>query len=202
MNTRESSDALPRRGGRAGRWCWQLFLRLLGWEFEGEVPNLPRFVVIGAPHTSNWDFVIAMAIIGALDLRVTWLGKHTLFRWPFRAVMLRLGGIPVDRREPHGFVARAVLAFESEERLIIGITPEGTRKRTTRWKTGFYHIAVAASVPVVPGYIDFSRRRVGMGPPMMPTGDIEADLKKLRGFYAPFADAGRRPGLFGLGEDA
>ena len=198
----ELPEAVPRRGGRAAQRCWRLFLRLLGWEFEGALPNLSRFVLIGAPHTSNWDFVIAMSTIGALGLHVTWLGKHTLFRWPFGPILRLLGGIAVDRRASHGLVAYATEALRREAHLVIGMAPEGTRKRTARWKTGFYHIAAGADVPIVPAYLDYRRRRVGTGAPIEPTGDAEADLKRVQDCYAPYARAGRWPARFGLGEDA
>ena len=195
-------EAAPRRGSRATRRCWQALLGLWGWEFEGALPNLPRFVLIGAPHTSNWDFVIAITAIGALGLRVTWLGKHTLFRWPFGPVLRRLGGVAVDRRASHGLVGFATEAFRHEEALVIGIAPEGTRRRTVRWKTGFYHIAAGAGVPIVPVYLDYRRRRMGTGVPIHPTGDAKADLKRVYDCYAPYARAGRWPALFSLGEDA
>ena len=189
----ELPASVPSRGGRISRRCWQLLLDLMGWEFEGTVPNLSRFVVIGAPHTSNWDFVVAMSIIGALGLRVTWLAKHTIFRWPLGLLLRQLGGVPVDRRKSHGLVEQATQAFSREAGLVVGIAPEGTRRRTERWKTGFYHIASGAGVPIVPAYLDFSRKRVGMGTPLMPTGDLEADLRRLKEFYAPYAHAARRP---------
>ena len=192
-------EVVPRRSGRTSRRCWQFLTRLLGWEFEGELPNLSRFVLIGAPHTSNWDFVIAMSVMGGLGLRITWLGKHTLFRWPLGAFLRRLGGIPVDRRRAHGFVGHATEAFRTEERLVVGIAPEGTRKRTEHWKMGFYHIAVGAGVPIVPAYLDYRRRRVGMGMPLIPTNDVDGDLKKLKDFYAPYARAAKRPERYGQG---
>jgi len=158
-------------------------------------------VVIAAPHTSNWDFVIAMLFIGALRLHVSWLGKHTIFRWPFGGFFRKLGGIPVDRRESQGLVDFAMQLFRTEDSLLIALAPEGTRRRTAHWKTGFYHIAVGADVPIVPAYLDFSDRRVGIGSPLVPTSNMETDLAKVSDFYAPYASAARRPEKFSLREN-
>ena len=192
-------EDLPTRGNRFTRRVWQLLLHLIGWDFEGTVPNLPRFVIIGAPHTSNWDFVVAMLIIGTLGMRVTWLGKHTIFRWPLGVLLRRLGGIPVDRSKSHGIVDQATEAFSHTDQLVVGMAPEGTRRRTRQWKTGFYHIAAGAGVPIVPAYLDFRRKRVGMGSPVMPTNDLKRDLGTLQEFYAPYARGARRPELYGQG---
>ena len=191
-------ESVPRRGSRASRWCFKLLLRIMGWAFEGAFPNLSRFVLIGGPHTSNWDFVVAMVIMGALGVRVTWIGKHTIFVWPFASLLRHLGGLPVDRSAAQGLVEQVSRQFESTERLIVGIAPEGTRRLTEHWKTGFYHIAVAAGVPIVPAYLDFQRKRVGTGSPVMPTQDMESDLRQLKAFYAPFAASARRPEWYGI----
>ncbi len=190
-------DAVPSRGGMFERRCWLLLLRVMGWEFEGEVPNLSRFVIIGAPHTSNWDFVVALGIIGYLGLRIQLFGKHTIFRWPLGPLLRRMGGIPVDRRKAHGLVEQAIETFASADKLVVAMAPEGTRERTRRWKSGFYHIAAGAAVPIVPAYIDFSRRRVGMGEPLVPTGDMERDVHALYTFYVSFANAAKHPQNFG-----
>ena len=155
-------------------------------------------VVIAAPHTSNWDFVIAITALGAMGVRVTWIAKHTLFKWPYGRIMRALGGIPVDRRGSHGLVAQTTEEFRTNEDLVIALMPEGTRRRTTRWRTGFYHIAVGADVPIVPAYLDYRVCRIGIGSPMEPTGDVEADLQAINEFYQPYARAGRNVGLFGV----
>ena len=165
---------------RAARW----FLRLAGWQAEGAKPHLRRFVVIGAPHTSNWDFVFMLALTAALDVKVTWLGKHALFRPPLGWLMRRLGGIPVVRHRRENIVSRMAHVFETRESLALALSAEGTRRYTPHWKSGFYHIARAANVPIVLGYLDYARRRGGFGPAILPSGDIRSDMDEIRDFYA------------------
>lgn len=186
-------EAIPRRGNRFSRRVWQWLLHGAGWDLEGTLPNRAKFVLIGAPHTSNWDFFVAMAALHGLGLDARWIGKHTLFLWPIGGVMRLLGGMPVVRTERRGVVQSVAQAFDAEDHLVIAITPEGTRKRVERWKTGFYHIAVKADVPIVPAYLDYSRKRVGFGPPHFPSGDARADIATLRAFYEPYARTGRNP---------
>lgn len=182
-NETERQSTLPRRGNRLTRRLGAAVLRLLGWRIEGRLPDLPRFVAVGAPHTSNWDFVVVMASIFALGIDARWLAKHTLFRPPFGGLLRWLGGIPVDRGVSSGVVAQSVAAFRSQPRLILCVAPEGTRSGGREWKTGFYHIALGAGVPLVPCSLDFGRRVVGLGPPLTPTGDQDADVAALRAFY-------------------
>ncbi len=179
-------EAVPKRGNRFSRGLGKAVLRLLGWDFEGEIPNLSKMVVIGAPHTSNWDFLVGMATLLGLGFDVQWIGKHTLFRPPFGGVMRLLGGVPVNRETSEGLVAQVAEAFKQRERFALGVTPEGTRKRVEKWKTGFYFIAHGAGVPILPAFFDYPRKRVGVGPLLHPSGDLEADLATLRAFYAPF----------------
>lgn len=160
------------------------FLRLAGWQAEGAKPHLRRFVMIGAPHTSNWDFVFMLALAAVLDVKITWLGKHALFRPPFGRLMRRLGGIPVVRHRRENMVARMAHVFETRESLALALSAEGTRRYTPHWKSGFYHIARAANVPIVLGYLDYARRRGGFGPAILPTGDIRSDMDEIRDFYA------------------
>ncbi len=190
----ELGDAVPKRGNRFSRGFWRAVFRLAGWDFEGEIPNLPKFVIIGAPHTSNWDFPVAMAFVFAIGLDARWIGKHTLFRRPFGGFMRWLGGTPVVRSERRGVVAQVIDVFAGQEQIVFGVAPEGTRKRVDRWKTGFYHIAVGAGVPILPGYFDYPRKMVGFGPSFNPTGDMEADIEKLKAFYTPFK--GKKPHQF------
>jgi 1-acyl-sn-glycerol-3-phosphate acyltransferase len=177
--------ALPRSGGpisrAAGRWA----LALVGWRIEGELPDVPRAVIIIAPHTSNWDFVVAIAAKLGLGLRAAWLGKDSLFHPPLGGLMRRLGGIPVDRARPHDVVAASVARFAATERLVLGLAPEGTRKSVGRWRTGFYHIARGAGVPIVPVAVDWSRRALAIGPSLVPGNDMGADLAALGAFFAP-----------------
>ena len=191
MAIAELGEAVPRRGNRFSRGFWRAVFRLSGWHIEGALPNLPKFVIIGAPHTSNWDFPVAMSMVLALGLDAHWIGKHTLFRWPFGGVMRWFGGIPVVRSERRGVVDQIIEIFESRERLVFGVSPEGTRKRVDRWKTGFYHIAVGAGVPIVPAYFDYPRKVIGFGLPLTPSGDKEADIAFLKAFYTPYALTGK-----------
>lgn len=166
-------------------------LRLVGWSVVDELPPDPRYVAIGAPHTSNWDFPVAILTMAALEMDARWVGKHTLFRWPFGPLMRALGGVPVDRRKSQNFVQQVVERMRSESEFVLVIAPEGTRSRTRRWKTGFYHIAHGSEVPIALGFLDFARRRAGIGGWFRPSGDLEADMKRIREFYAD--KTGKRP---------
>lgn len=162
----------------------QWIMKLIGWQIEGEQPALRRYVLIGAPHTSNWDFIVAMLLKYSLRMRFNFIGKDSLFRGPLGPIMRRLGGIPVKRESRSNFVAQIVAAFEDHEDLIIVIAPEGTRSKSPYWKTGFYYIALGAGVPVVMAYLDYPRKVIGFGPTIVPTGDIQADFTYIRKFYA------------------
>lgn len=171
-------------------------MKAAGWRFEGVVPNEPKFVIIVAPHTSNWDFPLGVAALFALGFRVTFLGKHTIFKWPFGIIVRWLGGIPVVRTVSRDRVAEAVAAFNASSQLILAIAPEGTRKLVPRWKTGFYHVAHGAGVPIVPIAFDFGRNAIGIGQPFHTTGDEEGDIARLKDFFRS-ADA-RHPENFAL----
>jgi 1-acyl-sn-glycerol-3-phosphate acyltransferase len=173
------------------RW----FLRLTGWEVEGTKPSVSRFVLVAAPHTSNWDLAFLLALAAGVDLRLSWMGKHELFKPPFGWLMRRTGGIPIVRHQRGGMVAQAVSSFAGAEKLALVIPAEGTRSRVDYWKSGFYHIARTANVPIVLGYLDYRRRRGGFGPSIEATGDIGADMDKIRAFYAD--KVGRHPDQFG-----
>lgn len=167
-------------------------LRLVGWTVVCEPSEIPpKYVLIGVPHTSNWDFPLGMLGLVALGVRRDWVGKHTLFKPPLGWFMRALGGIPLDRTRRHNFVEQVIAAFDEADEMAIALTPEGTRSHTPYWKTGFYYIAVGAGVPIVLGFIDYAEKRVGFGPLLEPTGDIDADLEIIRGFYAD--KTGKRP---------
>lgn len=154
-------------------------LRLLGWECI-DVPDRPaRAVVVGYPHTSNWDFPIGLLAMAALGLDARWVGKDTLFRWPFGGLMRRLGGIPVNRREHTGFVERVAGEILRHDRFMLVIAPEGTRSLRPGWKSGFYRIARAAGVPVLVGTLDYGRRRLGLLASVDLTGDEAADMARI-----------------------
>jgi 1-acyl-sn-glycerol-3-phosphate acyltransferase len=159
-------------------------LRLLGWRIEGDVPDVARCVIIVAPHTSNWDFVVGMATMFALDLRIHWLGKDALFRWPFRGLLQRLGGVPVDRTSPDGVVSQAIAHLRGSDAFFLGLSPEGTRHKVERWKSGFHRIAHGAGVPIFPVALDYRPRAVRLMGLFAPTADYEADLATLMALYS------------------
>jgi len=176
-------DNVPRRGGPAARSFARLIMRLSGWRVEGTLPNDGKLLIIGAPHTSNWDWVLVMLTAYSLGVRISWMAKHTLFKKPFGGIMRWLGGIAIDRRSKHGTVQQAIHNFEQKEKLVLCITPEGTRSKVREWKQGFYHIAHGADVPVVVAAFDYGRKAVRFGPTFKPTGDLETDLPIIKSFY-------------------
>jgi len=188
---RRLGEALPRRGNAALAACGRLLLRVLGWRIEGGIPDLPKLVIAVAPHTSNWDFVIGIAAMFALDLRLSFLGKHTLFRGPFDRWLRWIGGIAVDRASPHGVVAECVRAFAASDRRVLALAPQGTRKGTGRFRSGFLHIARGAGVPVLLAALDYESRCVRLGPLLQPTADLEAELARIEAHFAPVR--GKRP---------
>jgi len=163
----------------------------MGWRVEGQIPNVPKLVVIAAPHTTNWDFVVGIATKLALGLRLVWLGKDSLFRPPLGFLMKALGGFPVDRSSSHAVVKGVIEEFERRERMMLGLAPEGTRKRVTRWRTGFYHIAHGAKAPILPVALNWAERAIQIGTPFVITGDIDADMQELQDRFAGVR--GRRP---------
>ncbi|MES2743395.1 MAG: lysophospholipid acyltransferase family protein [Pseudomonadota bacterium] len=167
----------------AMRWLSLLLLRLLGWKTEGVAPDQPKYVLIAAPHTSNWDFPYTMMLCFALGLRVYWMGKASLFRWPLGPLARWLGGIPVQRSVTANMVQATVDTFGRQSRLVIVVAPEGTRGKVSHWKTGFYHIAHGARVPVALAYLDYQRKAGGIGQMFHTTGDIEADMQQIQQFY-------------------
>jgi 1-acyl-sn-glycerol-3-phosphate acyltransferase len=182
---------------RTRGWLWralgQTYLRLGGWRIEGAFPTDPRFIVIVAPHTSNWDFSLGVAVVFALELRVSWLGKHTLFKPPFKGFFRWLGGIPVNRSASHGVVGACVRAFDEHPALMLALAPEGTRKGVSQWKTGFYRIAVEAGVPILPVGFDYRDHAVRLLPVFTPTGDLEGDLPRIQALYGEVRGLRARP---------
>ena len=171
-------------------------LHRLGWTLHGSMPaDVRQSVVIAAPHTSNWDFPYTLMVAFALRLNIYWMGKVQIFRFPFRGLMMWLGGIPVQRDKANNLVAASAQALiEAEGPVQLVVPPEGTRSHTRYWKTGFYYIALKAQVPIVLGYMDYSRKVSGLGPLFYPTGDIEKDMLAIKAFYAPFK--GKNPDQF------
>lgn len=165
------------------RWLGRSAFAVGGWQFSGDLPDIRKFVVIVAPHTSNWDFFVGVMALWALDLRLSFLGKHTIFVWPVSAWLRSIGGIPVDRSSAHGFVGEVINAFAGKEQMWFAIAPEGTRKKVEHFRSGFLHIAAGAGVPVVLVYLDFAKRVIGFGPLMNPSLDVAADLAQVEAFY-------------------
>ena len=160
-------------------------LRLAGWTITGALPELPKYVIIVAPHTSNWDFPVGVAALFALDLEAHWFGKDSLFRAPMGTILRLLGGRPVHRETAEGVVAEMAAIVRAEPQFILALAPEGTRKRVDHWRSGFYRIAEAAGVPVVPVWFDWSRREIGIGAPVRPSGHLAGDLAALQALYRP-----------------
>lgn len=160
-----------------------LFLAVTGWKLAGSVPDIPKFVLILAPHTSNWDLPFILAVMYGLGLKINWFGKKELFSWPVGGVFKWLGGIPIDRSSRQKVVQQTAQTIQEREQIVMGIAPEGTRSQVGQWKTGFYYIARAAQVPIVVGYLDYAHKVGGLGPVMHTTGNIEADMKVIREFY-------------------
>jgi 1-acyl-sn-glycerol-3-phosphate acyltransferase len=167
-------------------WLGRSALKLMGWRIEGALPRIDKFVAIGAHHTSNWDFVIFIALKFVLRLNARWFGKHSIFRWPFAGLLRSWGGIPIQRHLSLNMVDQAIQGFRDNREFILVLSPEGTRKKVQRWKMGFYHIALGAGVPIVPAALDFANRRVVIGEPFQPSGDAEADIRALLAFFHPY----------------
>lgn len=176
-------EQIPRWGGRMARGLARQLMRLLGWRFAGAVPNLPKMVIIGAPHTSNWDWPLAMVALLVLGIRVWWMGKHTFVDGPLRPLLRRMGGVPINRTRAHGVVAQMVDEFAAREQFLLGLSPEGTRSYVPRWKMGFYHIARQANVPIVPISLDYGRRLIGIGPAIDAAEEETAVLAQIEQFY-------------------
>ena len=159
-------------------------MQVLGWRFEGEFCSEKKAVVAVAPHTSNWDFVIGLAAVFCLRLKVSFLGKPSIFIWPFSYFLRRWGGIPVDRREKHGVVDQIIKQIKSRDSMLLCLAPEGTRSKVFPWKTGFLHIAQRASIPVFLVGLDYKRKVICFGPVFRPSENIPLEIQKVYEFYA------------------
>jgi len=180
---------ITHRGPSTGRflyWVGRLWMWLAGWDTEGEPPpEVEKAVLIAAPHTTNWDLFHMLAAAWVYRIDVSYLAKHTLFRPPLGWILRYLGGIPIDRSAPHGVVQQVADRITAAERILVAVPPEGTRSRRDYWKSGFYWIALTAQVPLMCGFLDYARKRAGIGLCFVPTGDISADMDRLRDFYRP-----------------
>ena len=157
--------------------------RWKGWKLEGAHPGVDKFVITGAPHTSNWDFVFFIGATHHFGITPSFVGKHTLFKWPLARFMRDMGGIAVDRSRRGGYVEQVAEEFARREKLALVVAPEGTRSSDGQWRSGFYHIAMSAGVPIVPAWVDNATMRGGLGEPIVPSGNYRADLAKLAAFY-------------------
>lgn len=159
-------------------------MRIASWRVQGQLPDLPKFVLIGAPHTSNFDFLLFLGVIFTLRANVKFMGKAELFRPPYGWFFSYCGGIPVDRKKSTGLVEQMVNACHQSDQFILTIAPEGTRHHVTEWKRGFYHIAKSAGIPIVFAAVDGKHREVRIGKIFHPTDDVEADMKSIQGYFA------------------
>ena len=183
VDTPALPPSVPRRGNAFTRGLGRFLLWALGWRLAGAFPDTPKFVVVVAPHTSNWDGVIAFPAAMALGLEISFIGKHSLFKGPLGWFLRAMGGIPVNRDNPGGLVDQAIAEFRQRDAFVYGLAPEGTRQRATEWKTGFHRIATAAAVPYVLVTFDYAKRTVGPIATVLPTSDAEHDLAVLGGYF-------------------
>lgn len=173
------------------------WFKFSGWKIVGNVPTgLKKAVVIAAPHTSNWDFLYALAVFRILNLKVNYLAKKELFKFPLSIILKGTGGIPVERNKKMNLTELFIKKFNESKELLIMIPAEGTRKRVDKWKSGFYFTALGANVPVLPGYLDYKKKEGGFGQPIYLTGNKEADLAKFKEFYKD--KTGRHPNFFSI----
>ncbi|MFN2138071.1 MAG: lysophospholipid acyltransferase family protein [Candidatus Promineifilaceae bacterium] len=183
-NIPEPPPAIPQRGNSFSRFIGRSMMSASGWTIEGNFPNEPKYIIAIVPHTSNMDFLVGLNVLLSMGLRLEFMGKESLF-WEPQGTLLRwLGGVPVNRDAPGGTVRQIVKQFEESEQFVLVITPEGTRRKVEKWKTGFYRIAEKAGVPIVPTGFDYLSKTIKIGPPLWPSGDMEADFAALRAFYA------------------
>ena len=162
-------------------------LRAFGWRMVGGFPDIPKAVVIAAPHSSNWDGLLGFGAKFGMGVKLSILGKDALIRIPLLGRILRWQGvIPVDRSAPHGVVGQAAQAIRDADRMWYAIAPEGTRRWVERWKPGFWHIARKAGVPVIPAYFDYANKVIGIGPPFELSDDMHADIARIQRWYKPY----------------
>ena len=176
---------------RLARWL----LRVTGWQMVGERPQCDHYVLIAAPHTSNWDFPLMLIFAAAFDIKVTWMAKHSLFFPPFGWIMRAMGGMPIIRHKNQNVVAAMIAAFETVPHLVLVVPTEGTREKSEYWKSGFYHIARQAKVPIVPSFLDYGRKRGGFGAALTVSDNLHADMQYFREYYDGMQ--GRFPQKFG-----
>lgn len=180
LNRKKLGNLVPKRDGIVTPYIASGLMKIMGWRTVGEIPNIPQAVVLALPHTSNMDGLFALPCLFALDIKISIMGKHTLFKFPVLAQLLGwMGIIPIDRENKGSVLQASIDKFKTGEPLFLGLSPEGTRKYTEKWRTGFYYLAVGANVPILPVALDYKTKEVRFLSPIYPTGDIEADLPKI-----------------------
>lgn len=177
------ADPPPALASRVVRRLLLWFYHTRGWKAVGTPPADRRCVIIAAPHTSNWDFINFLGLTNALGIDAHFMGKKSLFRWPMARFMRDMGGVPVDRSSSHNVVEAMVAEFAARKEFMLVIAPEGTRSAVQQWRTGFYHIAMGAGVPLVCGLMDYATKTGGLGPAIMPSGDYAADMEAIIAYY-------------------
>lgn len=182
MNSIKLGSEIPKKGNAFTAALGRLALKLMGWKLEGELPNQPQIIIAVAPHSSNLDFIVAMAAVLSLRLHVSYLGKHTLFKFPLGRLMYALGGIPVDRTSSQGLIGQLVEEFKNKPQLILGIAPEGTRGKVKRWKKGFALIAQATNVPVLPALLDFKTKSIRFEPLITDVSDVSKTMAAMQAY--------------------
>jgi len=187
-----SNSRIRRTGAHVGpgtRLFARLVAKISGWRIDGEFPDVKKAIFIASPHTSNWDGFFMLMCAWHMGVRLSWITKHTMFRFPIGWFIRWAGGVPVDRRANHNTVDQIADQFSEADELYLAVAPSGTRARRGHWKSGFYHMSRAAKVPLILGYLDYKNKRGGCGPVIHPTGDIPADMDRIRAFYSDIEGA-------------
>lgn len=161
----------------------KIILRLMGWKTKGQVPPYPKYVMIGYPHTSNWDAFVGLVVFKSMGVHLKWLAKKSLFKWPLSWILKWAGAVPIQREKSQNLVQKVKEIFNNSEQFVLTLSPEGTRKKTDYWRTGFYYMALEAGVPIALSFLDYPNKTGGFGPVLWPSGDIEKDMETIREFY-------------------
>lgn len=185
---------IPRTKHVLAAWFAQKALLISGWQVVGVIPDQPKLIFAVAPHTSNWDFILGLLVKYAFNLKVNFLGKHSIFVWPFSIWLKSVGGIAVERSNAHGVVKQIVKEFSKQPQLILGLAPEGTRSKVSKWKTGFLHIAKQANIPVVPVQMNFKHKQVMFFEKRMITASVDEELRQMQSLFS--ADCAKKPQNF------
>lgn len=185
------------KGNRLSQVIWKTVLALMGWKAVGQYPKHPKSILLFFPHTSNWDFIFLILSLYTLGIKPNWMGKKELFFWPAKYIFTTLGGISVDRSHSISTVKATLQMFEDRDQILLGIAPEGTRRKSEYWKSGFYHIAKAANVPINFCYLNYKDKIGGVQEGFVPTGDIDKDMEKIRNFFTDFIPNAKYPNEVG-----